>query len=144
MNKNIISISKGPQFRNGKSARLFVLLIFILFMLLAAIIQLWITAILILIPIIVLLIFTILDIQGVQIDKKKGHVRLYKLHILGRYGKWMNFIQFNTIYLDYETYKLKHKYYYINPGRSSTQIQGHFVVTLINNDEKKNICLVLK
>ena len=144
MNKNIISISKGPQFRNGKSAGLVVLLVLMFFVLLTAIIQVWIIHMLILIPIMVVVIFTMLDIRGIQIDKKKGLIRSYKLHIFGKYGKWVNFTLFNTIYLDYETYKLKHTSYYRNPYRSSTHIQGHFVVTLINNDEKKNIVLAQK
>lgn len=146
MNSNIISISRGPQFRDGKSAFLFLFLLVLILFAVIFIIQGDIIASLILSPIIVLSIFLVLDVQGVQINKEEGLVRTYELNIWGKTGKWRDFHQYHSVCLDYETYFIKTRTFYTeytttSPNYYANEDNGHFVIYLVNNEEKNNILL---
>lgn len=146
MRNDIITISRGPQFKQGKSASLFVLLL--IFIIIDGILIVYFQYIaafaLILIPI--PLIINILDIQGVQIDKGNRLIRNYKLRIWGKSGEWSVLSNFHSVYLDYKTYHIKSSSIFtelttVKANYHATELYGHFLILLIHKNENKSLIL---
>ncbi len=138
MNTNkIITISNGPQFHDGKSAYLFVLLIILLFTLLGCIVNTFYIGILIILPVVILLSNYTLDIRGIQIDLTDQLVRKYKQNIWGKKGEWMDLKKFDKLVLIHEFYKVKSTDFI--EEESYTTTHGHFVVRLIGTKSKESL-----
>lgn len=146
MEKNVINITLGPQFNQGRSAGLLVLALFLLIIdVILYVYPLYIAAI----PLslfIILLAYTILDIQGVEIDTENSLVRNYKLRLWGKSGKWVDLNHFHSIYLDYTTYNVKTRSIFtelttVKANYHTTELHGHFLIFLIHKNENKSLLL---
>lgn len=98
------------------------------------------------IPIILLLIFSVLDIQGVDIDKDKSLIRTYKLYVWGKVGTWNELQDFNRLTLERRTYSIKVSTFYtdlstIQPNPHGTENHGHFLTLLVHKNGKESIIL---
>ena len=144
IDQRMISISKGPQFRDGQSAYLFIFMLMLIIVLIVSLIKdSYLTAI-ILVPIIVFVFYNMIDVQGVQINKETGLVREYKLKIWGKVGKWTSLKQFHSIRLEYESYNIRVRTIYTQlttdkHQRYGNEQYGHFVVALVNEDKLNNL-----
>ncbi len=146
MRNHVINITLGPQFNQGKSAGI---LIFTLFLLLLDIFfytyPIYIAAFLLSV-FIILLVYNILDIQGVEIDKENSKVRNYKVRFWGKSGEWKDLNSFHSIYLDYSTYHVKTRSVFtelttVKANYHSTELHGHFLIFLIHKNENKSLVL---
>lgn len=146
MRKNVIKITLGPQFNQGRSASLLVLLLFLFALdIILYVYPIYFAAFLLSIYII-LIVYKILDIQGVEIDKENSLVRNYKLQFWGKSGKWIDLINYHSIYLDYTTYHIKssssfNEFITTNVNYRSNKLHGHFLIFLIHKNENKSILL---
>ncbi|MDG1332431.1 MAG: hypothetical protein P8P74_08880 [Crocinitomicaceae bacterium] len=146
MSQNVISISRGPQFRGGKSAYLFIVLLFLILAFVLTLIFGGIIPALIMAPIIVLLVFLVLDIQGVDINKEKNLIRTYKVHPWGKVGTWNELQDFNRLTLERRTYSMKVSTFYTNlstiqPNSHGIENHGHFLTLLVNKNGRESIIL---
>ena len=146
MKKEIILISRGPQFRNGKAALLFFLNMFLIILLVMSLIDLMLITTFILLPIIAALSIYILDIQGVIIDKENNQIKDYTLQIWGRVGKWGKYSGYHQLNLKFETYVIRNYTFYTRltaPGGKgiSYDNDGRYIIVLEHSDSRKNIIL---
>lgn len=146
MSQNVISISRGPQFRGGKSAYLFIVLMFLILAFVLTLIFGPITPALIMAPIIVLLVFFILDIQDVDINKDKNLIRTYKVYLWGKVGTWNELQDFNKLTLERRTYSFKVSQFYTNlttirPTKHGVENHGHFLTLLVHKNGEESIIL---
>lgn len=90
-------------------------------------------------PILVVCIHPILNIQGVEINTKKQVVRAYKLKIFGKTGDWHDLKLFQSISVDNETYNI----HYALPDDIPiiSERYSHFVVSLVHNSNEGKIIL---
>ncbi|MFZ6052052.1 hypothetical protein [Halocola ammonii] len=125
---NIISISRGPQFRGGKSAPLFIVFMILLVIILAFAFVVNFFVLPVLSPFLAVFILFIIDIQGIQIDRKQNKIRNYKLRLWGKTGEWIDFDTLDRIVLDLESYQIKVVSFY-QRGRN-TENHRRFMVSL--------------
>jgi hypothetical protein len=136
-NNNIITLSNGAQFHEGKSAYLFIFLILLLLILAGVIISAIYLALLLILPAILLLSIYILDVRGIQIDLTNQLIRPYKQNIRGKKGEWLPLKTFNKIILIHEFYKTREVS--LVEEESYVTTHGHFVVRLIHTTTKKSL-----
>lgn len=142
-----IKISTGPQFREGNAVVPFFIVAILILIAVISIIQGDLQLFCIMLPLIVCLINFILDFQGLEIDKEKCLVRIYKLDFFWKYGQWQDFKTFYAIGLNYENYTIKEWTPYTNlttVGRNDqfTNVRyGSFFITLENKNTRNNIVL---
>lgn len=146
MSPKVISISRGPQFRGGKSAYLFIILLFLILAFVLTLIFGPIIPVLIMAPIIVLLVFFTLDIQGVDIDKNKNLIRTYKMNVWGKTGTWNELQDFTRLTLERRSYSIKVSTFYTNlstiqPNSIGTESHGHFLTLLVHKNGEESIIL---
>lgn len=146
MQKQIIKISRGPQFRNGNAAiPFFIILFLIMGFVLAIIDSQWITGVILSFIITVLSLY-VLDIQGVEIDTKGNRIKEYKLQVWGRIGKWQNHQAFEQLSLNFDSYFIRNYTFYTKlttPGGKgiSYDKDGRYLVVLDLPNTEKNIVL---
>lgn len=135
----IKTITKAPQFKGGKSAYLFVLCIFLLFLLIAFMVHENYIGIPIIVILLVLVIPYMLDIRGVQIDLTNNVIRHYKQSLWGQKGEWITLHTFDQIILTHEFYRVKTA----SPLETESHItkHGHFVVRLISKESKTSFSI---
>ena len=143
----MIKIPTGPQFREGNAVGLFFIASILILIAVISIIQGAVQIFFIMLPLIVCVINFILDFQGVEIDKEKCLVRIYKLDLFWKYGQWQDLKTFYAIGLNYETYTIKEWTPYTNMtnvgggNQFKNERYGDFVITLENKNTSKNIVL---
>ncbi len=100
--KQILSISRGPQFKL-KGVAYFAMFLVLLVLLTVASFMISEYAVAIVILIISIVLFSyILDIQGFEIDSKEMKIRTYKDFLWIRYGKWEDFNNYTIVCLTNE------------------------------------------
>ncbi len=142
-----IKISTGPQFREGNAVVPFFIAAILILIAVISILQGALRIFFIMLPLIVCVINFILDFQGVEIDKEKCLVRIYKLDLFWKYGQWQDFKTFYAIGLNYETYTIKEWTPYTDmttvggSNQYKNERYGDFFITLENKNTRKNIVL---
>lgn len=146
-NHQKIKIPKGPQFRGGNAVFPFFIVALFILIAIVSVVQGAFSMFFILLPLIVFLINFILDFQGVEIDKEKQLVRIYKLDLFWISGQWQDLNMFYEIGLKHETYTIKEWTPYTNMttrGRNNTSENvgyARFLITLENKNTSQNIIL---
>jgi len=136
----LISFSRGAQFRGGKSAYGFVGMLFMILVAVGLSIQGHYSAAGILSILVVLTFFHVFDFRGVQVQKDKNKVREYQLKLWGKTGKWLDFAQFSTVSLEYESFEIRTSDLLEDEG-STIERHRHFLVSLECQDSGKKILL---
>jgi hypothetical protein len=140
-----ISISRGPQFRDGKPVFAFFIFLALLIISISFIIEGDYVVVAFLSVFIILLLFYILDIQGIDIDIKKSLYRSYKLYLWGKRGKWEDYSSFKSVKIDFEIYYVKtakfYSYYSGTSNFSGKERHDRYLI-MLSSDDKKNKLLV--
>ena len=135
----IITISKGPQFRDGKVSLLFILIIFGLVISIGLFIQREFIGGIIFLFISYLMFDIAIDIQGLEINVTKRVYRKYKLKYFMKFGKWDEYIGYNSLIIERDSYLITEAH---GRGSSSTvEREQRFLIYLVNDDADKNIIL---
>ncbi|PLX11354.1 MAG: hypothetical protein C0594_03760 [Marinilabiliales bacterium] len=141
----IIQISRGPQFRNGKGAGLFVLTLFILITSIALSIGNLVNYAIPGFVLAILLLSFIIDFQGIELDKKNNKIRNYRMFLWFRYGSWVSFDSYKSIQLEKDSYTTS----IIDPFGFATRIgpasktftHRHYVITAINPESNEGLVI---
>lgn len=99
-----INISRGAQFRGGKTAYLFLVTVALICLTGAMLFEGEYLIAAISITVAILSLFFVLDVHGVEIDLRKKGVRHYRLRPWGRDGEWQSLSEFRAIEIDHEKY----------------------------------------
>ncbi|MPM10311.1 hypothetical protein SDC9_56640 [bioreactor metagenome] len=142
MNDRIINISRGPQFRGGKSAGAFFLMFFILIIVVVLFINSVFIIAFCLLAVCSLLAEYILDIRGVEVDKVNSRVREYRSLLLTRFGEWKSYKGYNSLQIADDYYLIRQKEDEVM-GRGRVYYEKHhrFIIVLINEEAEKNMLL---
>ena len=141
MNQNFITFSKGPQFRDGEAVAPFMLTWVLFFFSIYVLFEGYAIFLLISLPLMAFLINFTLDIQGVEIDKIKGLVRLYKLDLVVKYGKWEALNEYYEVSLDLKSYNINQRSFNSASNGTISESHSHFLISLVHPEKEKTIIL---
>ena len=93
---------------------------------------------LILVPFIPILFFYVFDFRGVDICLDRNKIREYRLNIFGKSGCWIDLSQFQSIYLDYDSFGVQIADF--SEGGYNGQViekNGQFLISLVSQSTKE-------